>query len=192
MLNINPQRTIDAFRELGMNKLIDQSGLTYSHEVFFRMERGQLEPEEFRDEIRSLLDHTVSDEAIDAAWTAMILDFPARRVELLQELKNRFNTYLFSNTNAIHVHKFESDFRKQHRMELQSVFRQNFYSNEIGHRKPAIEAFQHIIQAGRLTPEETLFIDDSSENTRGAEQTGLRAYWLQPGEKVEELFARMF
>lgn len=188
LLNINPQKTIEAFGALGMEQLIGDKGLTYDHEIFYLMEQGKVTPQEFREGVRKLLPHKVSDQQIDSAWTAMLLDFPAIRVELLQKLSHDFNLYLFSNTNAIHVEKYFDIFRRQHGFEVTSLFKKTFHSNEIGYRKPSVESFEEIIRLSSILPKESLFIDDSSANIEGAIQSGMKGLWLQPGQTVEEIF----
>lgn len=188
LLNIDPKKTIDAFGQLGMEQLIGDKGLTYDHEVFYLMEQGKVSPEEFRNGVRTLLPKVVTDDEIDRAWTAMLIDFPAIRVELIQKLRNDFGIYLFSNTNAIHVAKYQSIFRKQHGFEVSSLFEKDFHSNEIGHRKPTPESFHEIIRLSGINPEESLFIDDSLQNVQGAIACGLNGYWLEPGQKIEEIF----
>ncbi len=190
LLNIDPKKTIDAFGQLGMEQLIGDKGLTYDHEVFYLMEQGKISPEEFRNGVRTLLPGVVTDDEIDRAWTAMLIDFPAIRVELIQNLKNDFDIYLFSNTNAIHVTKYQSIFRKQHGFEVSSLFKKDFHSNEIGYRKPTPESFHKIIRLSEINPEESLFIDDSLQNVEGAIACGLKGYWLEPGQKIEEIFQK--
>lgn len=188
LLNINPQKTIDAFGKLGMPQLVSNSGLSYDHDLFIRMEQGQVSPEEFRNGVQELLHQPVSDDLIDEAWTAMLLDFPAIRAELVKRLSNEFKVYLFSNTNAIHVKKYHSNFRNQHGFEVSPLFEKDFYSNEIGFRKPSSESFQEIIRLSGINPEESLFIDDSLQNVQAAIACGLKGFWLEPGQKVEEIF----
>lgn len=188
LLNIDPKKTIDAFGKLGMEQLVGDKGLSYDHEIFYLMEQGKITPEEFRIGVRRLLPKEVSDDEIDTAWTAMLLDFPAIRVELLKNLRNDFKIYLFSNTNAIHVEKFHSIFRKQHEFEVSTLFDKDFYSNEIGYRKPSPESFNKIIRLSGINPEESLFIDDSFQNVESAIASGLKGFWLEPGQKVEEIF----
>lgn len=188
LLNIDPKKTIDAFAEMGMEQLIGDKGLTYNHEVFYLMEQGKISPDEFRNGVRNLLPNRVSDDEIDAAWTAMLLDFPLVRAELLQKLRSQFNVYLFSNTNAIHVAKYQSNFRKQHGYQVTSLFEIAFHSNEIGYRKPSEESFREIIRLSGIQPEESLFIDDSLQNVEGANSCGLKGHWLEPGQTVEVLF----
>jgi len=188
LLNIDPKKTIEAFGALGMEQLIGDKGLTYDHDIFYQMEQGQVTPDEFREGVRQLLSANISSEEIDAAWTAMLLDFPEIRVELLRKLRKEFKVYLFSNTNAIHVEKYHSNFRNQHGFEVSTLFEKDFYSNEIGFRKPTPESFQEIIRLSGIVPSESLFIDDSLQNVEAAIASGLHGFWLQPGQKIEELF----
>ena len=188
LLNINPEKTINAFGQLGMTKLIGEKGLTYDHEIFYLLEQGKITPGEFRNAVRKLLSNKVTDQQIDLAWTAMLLDFPKIRVELLQKLRSEFDLYLFSNTNAIHVAKYQSIFRNQHGFEVSSLFEILFHSNEIGTRKPSPESYREIIRLSGILPQESLFIDDSFNNVEGAIACGLKGFWLQPGHTVEEIF----
>jgi putative hydrolase of the HAD superfamily len=186
--NIDPQKTIEAFGQLGMEQLIGEKGLTFDHDIFYQMEQGKVTPEEFRNGVRKLLPGKVTDDQIDTAWNAMLLDFPEVRVKLIQKLRDKFTVYLFSNTNAIHVAKYQSNFRKEHGSEVSSLFERVFHSNEIGYRKPSPEAFLEITRLSGICPEVSLFIDDSLQNVEGAISCGLKGYWLKPGEKVEEIF----
>ena len=188
LLNIDPKKTIDAFGKLGMEQLVGDKGLSYDHDIFYRMEQGQITSDEFRQGVLELLPEPVLFQEIDAAWTAMLLDFPTIRVELLRNLRKDFKIYLFSNTNAIHVEKFHSIFRNQHGFEVSTLFEKDFYSNEIGYRKPSPESYQEIIRLSGINPEESLFIDDSLQNVESAIASSLKGYWLGPGQKVEEIF----
>ena len=188
LLNIAPKRTIEAFGHLGMEQLMGDKGLSYDHVIFYQMEQGQVTPEEFRNGIRKLLPGEASNEQVDKAWTAMLIDFPKIRVELLQQLRREFGLYLFSNTNAIHVAKYHAIFRNQHGFEVSTLFDKIFHSNEIGFRKPNPESYNEIIRLSGIAPAETLFIDDSLANVEGAMACGLKGYWLEEGQRVEEIF----
>ena len=190
LLNIDPKKTIEAFGKLGMEQLVGDKGLSYDHEIFYLMEQGKITPEEFRNGVRELLPKEVSDEEIDAAWTAMLLDFPAIRVGLVKNLRKDFKIYLFSNTNAIHVAKYHSIFRNQHGFEVSTLFEKDFYSNEVGYRKPSAESYQEIIRLSGINPAESLFIDDSLQNVDAAIASGLNGFWLEPGQTVENLFQK--
>jgi putative hydrolase of the HAD superfamily len=190
LLNIDPKKTIEAFGRLGMEQLIGDKGLSYDHDIFYLMEQGKVTPEEFRNGVRQLISTEVTDDQIDTAWTAMLLDFPANRVELVKNLRKKYKIYLFSNTNAIHVAKYQANFKSQHGFNVSSLFEIDFYSNEIGYRKPSPESFQEIIRLSEINPEESIFIDDSLPNVEAAIGCGLKGYWLESGQKIEEVFLK--
>jgi len=188
LLNLDPGKTLRAFKELGLSDIVEENVWSFRHEVFILMEKGLIADEDFIAGVKQLLPVGVTDKQIEEAWTAMLLDIPEVRVRIVLNLKKHFNTYLFSNTNTIHVKKFQDDFRKAHHTELCSLFVKYYYSNEIKLRKPDIQSFAKVIQLARVQPQETLFIDDSEENIKAAQQAGLKTIWLQPNMKLEELF----
>jgi putative hydrolase of the HAD superfamily len=191
LLNLDTRKTIDAFAQLGISGMMSEKGFVYDHEIFYLMEKGKLSPEEFRSGVRKLIPGSVSDQQIDDAWNAMLLDFPANRVELVKKLRPQYHLYLFSNTNAIHVEKFESDFRQLHKFEVAELFEQIFYSNEIGFRKPAHEAFYEIIRLSGIDAGESLFIDDLLPNVEAAIACGFKGLWLEPEQAIEEIFEHL-
>jgi putative hydrolase of the HAD superfamily len=188
LLEIEAQRTIQAFRELGMPDLIRPGGWGYKHPVFTNMEAGRLSEEEFRAGIRNLLPQPVSDGAIDKAWCAMILEYFPERIELVRELAKNHRVYLFSNTNSIHVRHFHQLFQETFARPLSNLFVKDYYSNEIGIRKPAVESFEYVLNDAGLKAEETLFVDDSNENVESARKTGMRTIWLTPGSDLLSFF----
>ncbi len=181
LLDIDPHRSIVAFRELGMDDLIRPGGWSYDHEVFLQMEQGLLSEKEFRDGVRALLPRPATDEQIDQAWCAMIIRFPPEKIELLRQLAPKYRLYLFSNTNSIHVRHFHAKFMKQFGFSLSQLFVKDYYSSDIKLRKPDLKAFQYVLNDAGLAPEETLFIDDLDKNTEAAALTGMQTFCLKAG-----------
>src|SRR5665648_1139802 len=87
ILNINPQLTVDAFRNLGWSDFYEENNQTNGKELFYSLESGSSSPEVFRNNVRKMTDLQRNDREIDEAWTAMILDIPADRIRYLEELK---------------------------------------------------------------------------------------------------------
>lgn len=184
LLNLDFDASIREFQNLGLKNVVTPRQ-TYADEVFYRLETGLVTPEQFRNRIREILQNpAASDEQIDKAWTAMILDIPANRVNLLLKLKNSYRVILYSNTNKIHIDKLCKDFRDEHGIEFNSLFHDIFYSFEIHDRKPAVSSFEKVIQLSGINPSESLFIDDLEVNIEGARQTGLKTFWLQAGMEI--------
>ncbi len=172
LLDIDPLRTAKAFENLGLPSAIGEGGWTFNHPVFYQMEQGQISDHQFRDGIREILPASRTNEEIDAAWCAMLIDFPEEKVRLLEALKQSFNLYLLSNTNSIHLSSFRNQFEKKFGFLPDRLFCETFYSHEIEKRKPTPESFQHVIEKLGIVPFETLFIDDSLKNLETAKEIG--------------------
>ncbi|MGQ7869766.1 HAD family hydrolase [Sunxiuqinia sp. sy24] len=190
LLDIDSQRSINAFESLGLINAIDSGGWGYQHEVFLNMEKGLLTDEQFRDGIRELLPEPATDEAIDKAWCAMIIDFSEDRISLLHELKTTYKLYLFSNTNNIHLNHFQAMFQQRFGFPISNLFVNDYYSHVLNHRKPSLESFQTVLNDAGLNPQETLFIDDSKENTLGAQKAGMHAVHFTMKQSLHALFGR--
>lgn len=170
LINLDQNKTLQAFEQLGL----DLADVNLNSSLFTDFETGKCSSIFFIDEIRKKLPKASSDELIVNAWNAMLLDFPAFRMEILHELKNDYNLYLFSNTNSIHLEAVlkETDalFGKG---KFESMFEAVFYSHTIGMRKPHVTAFDKVIQLANIKATETIFIDDSEANIEGAKGAGL-------------------
>jgi glucose-1-phosphatase len=189
ILNIDFQKTVDAFKKVGLNNF-DQLYSQYSQtDLFDKLEKGLVEPVTFHNEIRKLSGLSLSDEQIDTAWNDILLDLPAKRIELLLKLKNRYNTYLLSNSNIIHYWKYRQNLEDVHGYpDFDALFKKAWFSFNVGMRKPDLEIYKCMLKNENLLPSETLFIDDSYPNLVAAQQLGIQIYHLQKGEDITSLF----
>jgi glucose-1-phosphatase len=186
ILDIDPQLTIDAFNKLGWKETrqVDHT----SHMPFFlELEIGIDSPETFRNNVRKKIGLPLTDEKIDEAWTAMIVNLPSDRIHYLEELKKNYRIYLLSNTNEIHRIKFHRMFDQNFGYSFYDLFEQIFYSHEMGVRKPNTEIYLKALKSAGIKPEETLFIDDLQENVAAAESVGLNGLHIIPGTLMDVL-----
>jgi len=190
LYNIDQRLSLEAMKNLGLEDL-DQFLLEAgSEQVFERFDRGELSAVDFRQALRRLSGLNVPDVQIDAAWNAMLLDFPEYRIELLEGLRGHYRLFLLSNTNAIHYPFYQRYMLDTHGIDgLDHLFEKTYLSHKLGMRKPHPEIFKVIINENELLPEETLFVDDTLEHVLGARKVGLRAVWLDLSKlKVIDLF----
>ncbi|HEY3389332.1 MAG TPA: HAD family phosphatase [Prolixibacteraceae bacterium] len=187
ILNINPQLTIDAFRNFGWENFYEKDNQSLSKELFYNLESGNSSPEAFRNNVRQMFDIRKNDTEIDAAWSAMILDIPADRIRYLEELKKSYRLFLLRNTNEIHRIKFHREFEADFGYSFYDLFERNFYSHEMGMRKPNPQIYIQALNEADLVPNETLFIDDMEENIVSAKTTGMKVLHIQPGTLMEKL-----
>ena len=184
ILNIDYARTIDAFKALGA---VDFERL-YTPLVQKRfiddMDKGLITPSEFREFLRleAPVLRNVDDADIDAAWNAMLLDLPKKRLDILAEMKNNYRTFLLSNTNEIHVARFDEIVAGVvPGKRMIDFFEKVYYSNETGMRKPDAEIYELVLAENGLLSAETLFIDDLQANIDGARKVGLQTFLMENG-----------
>lgn len=191
ILNIDYQRTIDAFIALGLDNFEASYSQLAQTPLFDEFERGEITPESFRDGLRKVLGESTLDETIDTAWNAMLLDLPSERLAILERLGTEKHLALLSNTNITHVNAFESEIMHVYGIpNLGKYFEKTYYSCDVGMRKPEARIFQLVLDECNFKPEETLFIDDSIQHIEGAQKVGLNTYHLRvdKGETIADLF----
>jgi putative hydrolase of the HAD superfamily len=182
ILNLDNQRTEDAFTSLGVKDFRSYFGHGHASSFFKEYEVGRLSNKQFVDSIRQLTGLSVSDEAIVDSWNALLLDFPPERIQLLRQLRKTYRLFLFSNTNALHLAALQQTYSETFGAgSLEDHFEKTYYSHLLGMRKPDRESFEYILQENQLNPGETMFVDDAIINVEGAERVGLRGLFLRPG-----------
>lgn len=187
LLNIDFERSRKAFEQLGIGNFRDMISPTHANELFHTLETG-IDIPFFYDQFRAQTGTTLSNEVIEEAWSALLIDFRTQSVEKLKQLKNRYNVYLLSNTNEIHVQRIHQMFRTQFNgQEFEDHFHAAYYSQRIGVRKPDAKAWLHVLNAHALNPSETLFIDDGAANIEAARNLGMQTVHLLPSMRVEHL-----
>ena len=189
ILNIDYNITAKAFQNLGIEEYNELYTQFNQIDIFDKLEKGEIKPSFFYNKIRELAKKDFTDKQIQNAWNAMLLDFPIKRLELLQQLKLRYNIYLCSNTNEIHLKHYNNTLKQTFGINnLSDIFIKEYYSHEVGMRKPNSDIFELIIKENNLKPTETMFIDDSPQHIEGASKVGLIAYHLTNGEDILDLF----
>jgi FMN phosphatase YigB (HAD superfamily) len=175
LLNLDFSKTADAFTELGVKNFNDYFTQFYANPLFKKLEVGAVIAGEFYDELRRTAEISASNEMIDKAWNAMLLDFPEERINKLKDLKKTHRLFLFSNTNTIHHASFQQSFEKQYRFEFDTIFEKAYYSHLVARRKPDLIAFDYVILDSGVDAAHTLFADDTMPNIEAARKAGLQA-----------------
>jgi len=187
LLNISYQNTIDKFKKLG----IDNSSSFYSkkeqNNIFNHFECGEITGEKFVREIQKHCNDSTPKQIL-SAWNAMLLDLPKNRINLLNSLKEKYQIFLLSNTNEIHINKFQNIIGEKEYHKFYNLFNKVYYSHEIGFRKPNVESFHLVLDKNNLKAKEVLFIDDSPQHIEGAKKLGIQTYHLQDNEEVTTIF----
>lgn len=190
IMDININKTIAAFVQLNIEG-VNAEDIISSHKQFLHdLEIGTITPKEFIDALHKEYPSTsaISEKLIWDAWNALLQPYDPKRIEMVAKLKKNYSTYLLSNTNFPHRVKFKEMYRDQFNENLEDLFVQSFYSDEMHLRKPNQEIYRQVIDEARINPQTTLFIDDNEANIVSAKEFGLQAYHLTNGEKITDLF----
>lgn len=137
-----------------------------------RLDSGDISDEEVVSAIKTRLPERLWDvsEKIYYSWIYNIPEIEGMS-ELIDRIKNRYNVkvYLLSNI---------SNYFASHSEEIPILKKLDgcVFSAPIGIVKPNREIFEHLCKAYKLSPEETLFIDDRLDNIEGALRCGLKGY----------------
>ncbi len=184
-INLEKQASIDEFKKLGLDGPNEE--LLEMNDLF---EKGKITELQFIETFQKYIPNAdVHD--IRKAWNAVIGEFPLYRLEFLQMLSHKYRLFLLTNTDAIHISRFEHKVGVSFFSDFYQCFEKVYYSYEMGMRKPSPEIFNYIINKHDLSPKRTLFVDDKKENTDAAASLGINVWNLEVGkEDVVDLFEK--
>lgn len=175
LIHLDKARCTEAFRQLGV-EVSDELTNPYGQRAdLMDFEKGLMTVDGFHDTVRRIYAPELTNEQIDHAWNALLLDIPSYKLDMLLELKQHYRLFLLSNTNAVHWEEGRKRFDyRGYRTE--DYFDQIFLSHEIHELKPSAEAFLKVARLAGINPEETLFVDDLEVSCKAAEALGFRTY----------------
>ncbi|MEO0570870.1 MAG: HAD family phosphatase [Bacteroidota bacterium] len=186
-INLDKPATGRVMQKYGFTEITPQLD-----KIFKDYEMGHIASEHFLEQTRAIFPKATEQNIIDA-WNAILLDFPEERLQFLEDLatENKYRLFLLSNTNEIHI---ESERQKmgERFTRFENAFEVFYLSYEMGKRKPNLDIFQQVLGENNLIPEETLFIDDTKENTDAAQHLGIKTWNLIVGkEDITQLKSRL-
>ena len=188
-ITLDPQRSLDAFEQMGAEKVHELYSTESTDPLIKEFEKGFTTVPELRVGLQQSMGLWVHDQAFDQAWNAMLGDFPKDRLDLLEKLSSKYTLLLLSNTNEIH---YDACFKIRNRdpatQQLLDPFEREFYSHQMGMRKPDEVIYKAVLDNMGFNPAETLFVDDSLEHAEGALKVGLQSLYLEPPKTVLDIF----
>jgi FMN phosphatase YigB (HAD superfamily) len=176
IINIDPSRTYNAFAELAAKPLAEVKANFDHLQVFERYESGQLDDEAFLALLTEAVGKPIERQQLIEAWNALLLEIPARKLHVINELSSKYRIFLLSNTNSIHFREVEQILNRQHGIrDFKQLMEGVILSYEVKMRKPELQIYGHLARTFKLEPSRSLFIDDSLPNVEGAKSVGFEA-----------------
>ncbi|WP_108868279.1 HAD family hydrolase [Aquimarina aquimarini] len=182
-INLDKPATEREFLKLG-----EISSVSEIQRLNKRYEVGAISTQELITSFQTLVPEASKNEIINA-WNAILKDFPKHRFEFIKKIasEQQYKLILLSNTNELHI-KWIAEHIPFFE-EFKSCFDIFYLSHQIQMRKPNTEIFEFVLNQNKLNPTETLFIDDTKENTDAAASLGIHTWNNNPKtEDVTSLF----
>jgi putative hydrolase of the HAD superfamily len=178
IIPIDFQRTFQAFSAISNLSVESLAYKYHSSEFFVEFEKGLIGNYVFIQHLRKLLDLSgnVEEKSIIEAWNKLLFPIPKERIQRIQELGKKYNLYLLSNTNPIHIKEVNTILKKSSGVSfLEDLFIHTYYSYDIGLIKPSTAIYEHVLNTSQLIANETLFLDDNFDNIQSALSIGIQA-----------------
>ena len=164
------------------NSLSNLIGLSFSEiqskvaksDIFVQHEKGLISNEAFRKGVNNLFQCNLSDDQFDIAWNSMLKNIPIERLELLLALRQNHKVLILSNTNAIHIKRFNELLELvSGEKSLESFADYVFFSHELNMKKPDLEIYEEVLKRSYSKASESIFMDDKLENLESAASIGI-------------------
>ncbi|MBA6155067.1 HAD-IA family hydrolase [Tenacibaculum sp. S7007] len=176
-INLDKEATYKELAKLGVTEITDEMLQQY-----YQYEMGLISTEEFINFFYEKF--SIPKKDLVFAWNAILLDFPKHRLAFLKKLvvTNKYRIFLLSNTNDLHISWIQNDWGMKLYNEFKNCFEQFYLSHEINFRKPNANIYEFVLNENKLEASETIFIDDTKENTDAAKELGMHVWHLIPGD----------
>lgn len=177
IITLDQTQAVRRFREIGLEDAERRLDPYTQSGIFGDVELGKIDAEQFCLELSAIIGHEVSYEQCLYAWKGYVGELPRRNLDCLLRLRAEgYRLVLVSNTNPYMMSWALSPEFDGNGNSLAYYFDATYMSYKCGAMKPDDRFFRHVIDAERLNPAETLFLDDGQRNVEAAERFGIRTF----------------
>ena len=191
ILNINPELTLQEFARLsGRNVEEIKIVMHQRRNILEQYETGEIDDVEFKKSLDEFSKISVTDEEFEHAWNKVLVDIPPERIDLLKRLKKDHQLFLLSNTNHLHLKRFNQILEESTGIKnFTELFDKVYYSFMMHTRKPNTDIYQKVLDDNNLDPEQTVLLDDLDENLQGAAKLGIHTLRIKRNQLSLDLFS---
>ncbi len=184
---LDRERCTREFEKLGCRLNIFPQEYAQFEGLFKQLDRGTISEATFYEAVRREGNiPEATDVQIREAWNSLLVPVTEDRLEAFSRLKEHYDLYILSNTNAVHWPVLDG-FLEYRGERVTPWFKQVFLSFEMHLEKPEPEIFQSVLSTAGIEPRETLFIDDNRLNIESAASLGIRTLLSTGGDWVPQL-----
>ena len=181
VIDLQRDMAVRALDRLGVKDASSLLGEYAQKGPFLKLETGEISDSELYDMILPLCDKDTRCTDIRDAFEEFLKQIPEERLTIIENLRRSgFKLFVLSNTNPIMYNHWITDAFKQQGKTINDYFDGIVVSFQEGRCKPDPEIFQILAQRYGLDPSETVMLDDSEANCKGAQSVGMQAIRIMP------------
>lgn len=176
IIDIKREAAAKALEELGIVEADRLLGEYEQKGVFLLLEEGRLSAAEMYDSLLPMCNPGTTCTDIKTAFEKFLIGIPVERLRMVERLREAgYKTYILSNTNPIfYCDWIAREFRKDGK-SINDYFDGIVVSYQELMCKPNPDIFKNLLERYKLTPSQTVFLDDSAANCSSAESVGIHA-----------------
>lgn len=183
VLALSYENAVSRFEEIGLRNARSHLDAFCQHGIFGDLELGRISAEEFRVELGKLIGRDVTASECYYAWHGYVETVPQHNLDTLLHLRQQgYKVCLLSNTNPYMMQWARTPDFDGGSHPIDYYFDHLYLSYECKIMKPSPGIFEKMLQGQDSTPDETLFIDDSTKNCSAAKQLGMHTLCPQNNE----------
>lgn len=190
LLDIDIPKALNSMMELIGGDVVDNKEIPPKlKSILEAYEVGSFNTETFIWNIQHVSIMTLNPLQIIKAWNGMLIEMKPHKFEKLLKLREKYNVYLLSNINDLHLNWVYNYFKSKFGIDNwdECYFDKTYYSHIMNKRKPNKSTFEYVWSDAGMIPAESLFIDDTLENIEAANQLGIRTIHHNPKEDIFEV-----
>ena len=190
LVDLDKEKCVKSFKEdCGLESIADFLDTCHQGGPIRELEEGSIDEAGFYRKMRALSRPGTTDRDIEESFCSLLAGVPEAKAGLLRRLKESYDLYLLSNNNGITMRR-TAELMALAGIPLETTFKGVYVSSEMKLFKPGREIFDEAVRRSGHRKEETLFIDDSPVNVRGARDAGLHAAHYTLGTSLEDTLER--
>lgn len=183
LTGLDTRTCVESFKAINAAEIAVYVDECRSEDLFRDLEGGRIDTTEFCQRARLQAPGCkASDEEIVGAWNSLLTGVPERKLRRMVELSGEYRLFILSNTNPPHWARAKKEFFAIDGMQLSDYVEKAYISCELKLLKPHADIYEYVLRDAGLKAEETLFVDDSEANCRGAEAVGINVLHDPTGE----------
>lgn len=189
LIDLYREKCVEAFRAIGYPQAEEMISLYGPSDILQKLEAGEITGEELVALIREDSGNdSITYEQVQGAYIAFLGTIPVVKLRAMRALREAgFKVCGLSNINEFVMPYVRERLFTADGLKMEDYIEEPYLSYEMGLLKPGAEIFRVMIERSGMTPERTLFIDDSAKNIQTARELGFQVYHAGPEEDFTPL-----